>query len=461
MDVYQERDNFGTLGATVEEAKKRCEAVMDAVEALHLSLSCKRTLLRLIQSELSFLSRFSSTDFTPNSEPSICVNIGHLEAVVHILKHPNISGVPRVCKTILVPPSTQSGIHSTTSKGAHVDIVCTFDGSPVWFIVSDRNPKYVSWYGQQESSKKKGLRARVQLLLEVAHYSVTLKPTSLIFFFSNGLDGFTRQKFHSEFGAIDLGSKFSNFDFNFSEELGGEWIDILARSYHHASVLEIKVDSPRDVNPHVPKESLVAYSSVKASDVNLGGSFNTLLSQMISPYNGKLDGILINFDTTALIAIVSGISNGNTEKLLATPEDELKTRFKGNYEFVIGQVMSEIRNPIHMDIAKSISGRKAIICESVSSEFKELVSMCGGSNEKLRAGELLKHVVVVPDSPSTRMTSLPTTRKLAMKNKIVFGTGDHWHAPTLTANMGFVRAVLQTGMSLFTFEHRPRALTGD
>lgn len=462
MDVDQERDNFVTLGAaTVAEAKKRCEAVMDAVEALHLTQSCKHTLLRLIQSELSFLSRFSSTDFTPNSEPSICVNIGHLEAVVHILKHPNISGVPRVCKTIPVPPSTQSGPHGTTSKGAHVDIVCTFDGNPVWFIVSDRNPKYISWYGQQESSKNKGLRARVQLLLEVAHFSVALKPTSIIFFFSNGLDGFTREKFHNEFGAINLGSKFSNFDFNFSEELGGEWIDILARSYQRAVVLEIKVDSPQDVNPRVPKESLVAYPSVKASDVDLGGSFSTLVSQMISPYNGKLDGILINFDTTALIAIVSGISNGHTEKLLATPEDELKSRFKGNYEFVIGQVISEIQNPIHIDIGKVITGRKAIVCESVSSEFKELVSMCGGLNEKLRASELLKRVVVVPDSPSTRMMSLPTTRKLGLKNKIVFGTGDYWHAPTLTGNMGFVRAVLQTGMSLFTYEHRPRALTGD
>lgn len=67
---------------------------------------------------------------------------------------------------------------------------------------------------------------------------------------------------------------------------------------------------------------------------------------------------------------------------------------------------------------------------------------------------------VVPDSPSTRLMDLPTTRKLALKNKIVFGTGDHWRAPTLTANMGFVRAVSQTSMSLLTIEHRPRALIG-
>lgn len=65
------------------------------------------------------------------------------------------------------------------------------------------------------------------------------------------------------------------------------------------------------------------------------------------------------------------------------------------------------------------------------------------------------------DSPSVRIVGLPTTRKLALKNKVVFGTGDHWRASTLTANMAFVRAVSQTGMSLCTIEHRPRALTGD
>ena len=67
----------------------------------------------------------------------------------------------------------------------------------------------------------------------------------------------------------------------------------------------------------------------------------------------------------------------------------------------------------------------------------------------------------MPVTPSLRVMNLPTTRKIASKNKIVFGTGDYWHAPTLTANMGFVRAISQTGMSLLTIEHRPRALIGE
>ncbi|KAF5730400.1 UPF0415 protein C7orf25 isoform X2 [Tripterygium wilfordii] len=102
-----------------------------------------------------------------------------------------------------------------------------------------------------------------------------------------------------------------------------------------------------------------------------------------------------------------------------------------------------------------------MICESVLSEFKELLSMCGGPNEKLRANYLLQQIIILPDAPSERIIGLRTTRKLALKNKIVYGTADYWYAPTLTANRAFVRTISQTGMSLYTIEHRPRALTGD
>ncbi|KAI3982808.1 hypothetical protein MKX01_010291 [Papaver californicum] len=121
---------------------------------------------------------------------------------------------------------------------------------------------------------------------------------------------------------------------------------------------------------------------------------------------------------------------------------------------------------VHVDIVCNLDKSPVwffigMICETVHSEFKELVSVCGGANERLRADQLLKHLSIVPDAPSVRMMGLPTTRKIAAKNKVVFGTGDYWRAPTLTANMGFLRAISQTGMSLLTLEHRPRALTGD
>ncbi|KAJ0969993.1 hypothetical protein J5N97_022870 [Dioscorea zingiberensis] len=178
-------------------------------------------------------------------------------------------------------------------------------------------------------------------------------------------------------------------------------------------------------------------------EVCSGDEFGSLISSM------RLGGVdsaeAVNFDTTALVAIVSGISNGSAERLLNAPEDEMRRRFKSNYEFVVAQVTSEVQLPILAELRDAIAGKKGIICESVCSEFKELISMCGGPNEKLRAEQLIKRLLIVPDCPSTRIMDLPTTRKIAMKNKVVFGTGDYWHAPTLTANMGFARAISQTG----------------
>ncbi|KAK6916260.1 hypothetical protein RJ641_019121 [Dillenia turbinata] len=46
--------------------------------------------------------------------------------------------------------------------------------------------------------------------------------------------------------------------------------------------------------------------------------------------------------------------------------------------------------------------------------------------------------LLVPDSRSLRMMSLPTSRELVLKNKVAFGTGDHWRASTLRANQGLV-----------------------
>ncbi|KAI8542609.1 hypothetical protein RHMOL_Rhmol08G0150800 [Rhododendron molle] len=510
----------------IERAKQRCRAVIDGLlSTTTLRPNPNRTLLRLAHSELSFLSRF------PHSHPFpifLSSNIGHLEAVVRILQHPFVKGVSRVCKPVsLSPPlaSLQNGGHNTAKKSVHVDIVCTLNGNPVWFLVSARNPKYVSWDGGS-CQNNKGLRTRIQQVVDAAAHSVpSTKPYSIILFFSNGLDESVRANLEREFGASELGIEFPVSDFGFSEELEDGWIYIHERSLRlSAYILEIKVDHTRE---DLQEECL---------GLNLGASFCSLISRM-KPHPLDLkdaefarekgisgEGDMINFDTTALIALVSGISNGDTEKILSTSERELRLRFKSNYEFVIAQVMSEIQNPIHVELDAVLSGKRGIICERICSEFKELVLKCGGENEKSRAGHLLKCIIliycwrsrfpsenrdmcgwrlmmagggvngcikrwqngclgglgwnwavrygsrvgygsrlngVVPDSPSARMMSLPNTRKLAFKNKVCFGTGDQWRAPTLTANMALVRAISQTGMSLVTIEHRPRALTGD
>lgn len=355
------------------------------------------------------------------------------------------------------------------SKGAHVDIVCTVDKNPVWFIISDRNPRYITWLG---SHRNKGLRKRVEEILAAAHSKLTLKPSSIILFFSNGLDEVLVQKLRDEFGASDFDIAFS-LGFNTFSEVE-DWVYVIARG--KPSALQINVD-------HIEKKVSSPDHGVRSpfmgateSDLSgeLGGfgsndAFSSLIlamrSTIMDSVAAKPEAVLgenlINFDTTALVALVSGISNGGAEQLLKTTETEMRKRFKNNVGFVMAQAISELQNPIMSSLRGIISGKRGIICESVHSEFKELISMYGGPGEKSRAEQLLNCVLVVPDTPSERLASLPTTRKIALKNKIIFGTGDHWRAPSLTANIGFVRAIAQTGMSLLTLEHRPCALIGD
>jgi len=57
--------------------------------------------------------------------------------------------------------------------------------------------------------------------------------------------------------------------------------------------------------------------------------------------------------------------------------------------------------------------------------------------------------------------ALPETGKIKLRHKLVFGSGDFLQAPTMTANLSFVRAVQQQGVALAIIPHQPCALTLD
>lgn len=57
------------------------------------------------------------------------------------------------------------------------------------------------------------------------------------------------------------------------------------------------------------------------------------------------------------------------------------------------QARSEIQEPGLVKMGSVLSGKPGIVCKSVLSEFKELVSMYAGPNEKLRAEQLLKSLM--------------------------------------------------------------------
>lgn len=254
----------------------------------------------------------------------------------------------------------------------------------MWIIVSDRNPKYVSW---NTCHKSKGLKLRIQQLLAAAKSNLTLRPSSVMIFFANGISSHVYDKLHEEFGASEVRLEFSVFSSNMLEQTEGDWINVISRSYRDALVLEIIPANDKDVvqsltwdssqleisegkvetQLHLLEKSSINWGSFQLErsidkaesrshlsqediQINLGDTFcSVIMGLKLSSLDEKISeptesktllggSDLVNFDTTALIAFVSGISNGGTEKLLATPESELRQRFKGNFDFVIGQV---------------------------------------------------------------------------------------------------------------------------
>lgn len=287
-------------------------------------------------------------------------NIGYLESVVHILQQPCIAGVSRVCKPI--PPSLCGAKCSPGSAKVHVDIICTLDKNPVWIIVSDRNPKYVSWY---DSHRQKGLQTRVQLVLEMAHSASTLRPDSIVLLFAKGLHEIASQGLMKHFNATDISSKFVLSDDHIFEEVEGDWVKITqreqpliepvansSRSCQRALAFQIGVIDNIKVKDDKVEDNQLGYMNAEAGTTNSPGDgvpmsdgpFYLLLSAIRCYSTGlnRLDNLfgehLINLDTTALVAIVTGTSNGCTAQLLKAPEDEMKRRFKSNYNFVLAQV---------------------------------------------------------------------------------------------------------------------------
>jgi hypothetical protein len=189
-------------------------------------------------------------------------------------------------------------------------------------------------------------------------------------------------------------------------------------------------------------------------------SMRHLWGRSISSEEMQRHGNLVNLDTTALVALVSELTNCGARALKQMTSEEREKQFPSMAKFVVDQAQSELERPLLPEFQEILLHRLPIISEYVLDEFRSIVLANGGTCENQRAEELLGCLKVVPTMASVRVNALGETGKIKPRHKLVFGTGDFWQAPTLTANMGFVRAVHQTGMALAIIQHRPCALMG-
>jgi hypothetical protein len=270
---------------------------------------------RLIQAEIDHLGRRL---LSPDSSSPLCSNLGYLSALCHVIHHPLIQSVSGVSSHV-----------SSKTHAIHVDIMCTFRGHPTWVFVSDRNPNYVSWVGSS-GGKDKGLRNRVESAIAAADGAGPLRPNKLLFVFARGFGEEVRNNFVHEIGAVE--SDFADGLEVVFDEMDDEWVGISDDSKRllDYKAFEIQIDDG-------PVQSVSIDETMAQVELDLSTGFDSLTLKT-SPCCNAL-GNVINFDTTALIAIVSGISNGEAEQLLEAPSEKMIEKYKSNYEFVIGQVM--------------------------------------------------------------------------------------------------------------------------
>lgn len=131
-----------------------------------------------------------------------------------------------------------------------------------------------------------------------------------------------------EFGAVEV-NFFKNEEEDAFEELEDGWVGVRRSGTVSSRVFEIKISNDDEVAALYCSQALDVREDLGEPD----DGFELFISKM------SLDSAdVMNFDTTALVAMVSGISNGGCERLMKAPETELRARFKGNYEFVMAQV---------------------------------------------------------------------------------------------------------------------------
>lgn len=152
---------------------------------------------------------------------------------------------------------------------------------------------------------------------------------------------------------------------------------------------------------------------------------------------------LINLCVTTMIAYVSELTNGGCNSSFVEPILNRQAEWERN-------------NPVKPFLTKMFQGKELICCQTAVEDFKNIVEMVGGENEKKRAAELLSVIRVVPDVVSP---GLNISGKVKGRSRLIFGTGQEHKAITVTANKGFVHASKHMGVAFAVVIHESRALT--
>lgn len=158
----------------------------------------------------------------------------------------------------------------------------------------------------------------------------------------------------------------------------------------------------------------------------------------------------VNLDVSAMLAYCSSVTNGSAEL------------YDFNVPVLKQQAEWERLRPQKPILDAFFNGKTLYCCQTAKDNFVNIVETVGGPTEKIRAEELMKKLIILPDNADNTRTDsgeqfrdifdkvqyndekiLKVGGKIKKRSFIIFTFGDRIQAVTVTANDGFVRAAKQ------------------
>ncbi|XP_024376320.1 uncharacterized protein [Physcomitrium patens] len=503
------------VGKKLRELLRTGDALWTTVSRLPshvLTADCRARLLKVVQAERNFVARLAAQDRTAVADAHLSSsNFGHLEGIVFVLQNQGwrVAGATAALKSFQVLSSdslvTSDGEECRAEDGkgevsplscfsgegddavgavVHIDLICTLLGEAVWVVVINSKARNRLWF---DKNKRIGLHTRVSTLLHAASLVKATRPSAIVLLVRDGLESKLEQQLHEEFHATKMSENdpeevMSNgvSNFTFQDVDDGDWVNIhlpvvkpkrwtsyWIRITHPAQpqTLSSKCTDDPTMKHAFAADSFRGEDDEDATSITGSSSFWSAIRSLKAKH-GEFDKFqherkILNLDTTALVAMVSELTNGGAEHLVNLSSEEREKRYPMMAKFVYEQALVELDEPFLPQFEEVFSDKLLVICEYVYDEFTSVILLNAGPREKLRAHVLFSQLKVVPNLPSARVNALPETGKIKPRHKLVFGCGDFLQAPTVTANMSFVRAVQQQGVPVAIIQHQPCAFIGD
>ena len=88
------------------------------------------------------------------------------------------------------------------------------------------------------------------------------------------------------------------------------------------------------------------------------------------------------------------------------------------------QAERERESPLRSTVEPFLKDKELFTCQMAADDFRKILGIMGGKEEKARGEKLLQSLTIVEDAPSERAKTLKESASVKTRAKVIFGTAD-------------------------------------